>query len=86
MEVGYPDFESCLPNDPFPIIYEYYRVDSETELIEELSKEVNFLVEDIEGIYYDGSNVSSNYLDFDEAGAFYRCKASIRSTNNETNN
>jgi hypothetical protein len=84
--LSYPNLGSFPHDGAFPTTHEYYRVDSEAELIEALSKEATFLVEDIEGIYYAGNDVSNNYLDFDEGGAFYRCKLSIRSSNNETNN
>lgn len=82
--LSYPDFGSFPYDGTWPTVYEYYRVDSEAELIDELNKEDNFLVELIEGIYYAGNDVSNNYLDFDEGGAFYRCKPSIRSTKDET--
>ena len=76
--VSYPNFENFPHDGTFSMMHEYYIVDSETELIEELNKEASFLVEDIEGIYYNDNNVSNSYLAFDEAGAFYRCKTKYK--------
>lgn len=67
--ICFEDYNAFPHDGTFPDIYQYYRVDTEAELIRELNKEEELLAECIETIYYNGEDVTDKYLVFsDELG------------------
>lgn len=64
--VKYLDFDSFFRDGTFHSTYEYYVIDTEEELLQLLNNEEAFLVEDIDMIYFAGSNILSKYLKIEE--------------------
>lgn len=59
-----PNFSAFPYDGIFCDDYQYYRVDTEEELINELNKEDTLLDESIETIYFNGKEVTEKYLRF----------------------
>lgn len=74
--VEYPDFSSSQTDADFPSVYEYYRVDSEEELLNSLASEDIFLIEDINTIYYANKDVTEKYLTFNLSKGYYELRDS----------
>ena len=60
------DYDAFPYDGLFPTIYQYYRIDSEEELIKELNKELEILAEAIETIYFGTLDVTEKYLEYDD--------------------
>lgn len=62
--VVYEDYGGFAEDGLFPDVYEYYRVDTEEELVDELNKEDELFPCMIETIYYGFEDVTDKYLEF----------------------
>jgi hypothetical protein len=60
--MSFEDYNAFPYDGLFPTDYQYYRVDTEAELINELNKEDELLAEAVESIYYDDKDVTEKYL------------------------
>lgn len=60
--ISFEDYGGFAYEGLFPVIYKYYRFDSEEELLNELNKEDMIFVEEVENIYYGGEDVTDKYL------------------------
>ena len=61
--MSFDDYDAFPHEGFFPTVYQYFKVDSEEELISELLKEDDLLDECIESIYYNHEDVTDRYLD-----------------------
>jgi hypothetical protein len=60
--LSFEDYNAFPYDGLFPTVYQYYRVNTEEELISEFNKEEELLDEAVEAIYYNGEEVTEKYL------------------------
>jgi len=77
--VAFEDYGAFPYDGIFPSKYKSYRIDTEEELIRELSKEETLFVDEVEAIYYAGEDVTEKYLEFIQ-GEGYRLMDCWRAT------
>ena len=60
--ISFPDYGAFAYDGLFPDIHEYYKIDTEEELLNELNKEESLFAEEVDYIYYAGEDVTEKYL------------------------
>ena len=81
--ISMEDYDAFPYDGLFPTVYQYYKVDTEEELIRELNKEEELLDECIEAIYYNGEDVTDKYLAFSTELGCNKLLDCWRDNNNE---